>query len=171
LSNNRYYIPGCGADRESIQAGMNWLLSAPKNQELFLFLSIKDHLREGKVIHSIYGDNFCKPLKNNNQVIFQGRLIKLTTEKMIPYSLRNARILVIHSSEKTLLKLEKNDYDVDIMVVSWTCFHDLPKWIKKTNANQYMEYLPIDPKNLPGWMNDEKYIENIFIFDSEKRLN
>lgn len=160
---NREYIPSYGPDKKALRAGMMWLLDS-ENQKLFLYLSLKSHLDQGKIIHTMYGENFCKTLQKDEKINVDGKITNLLTDRSYAHVPENSRILAVHVSSKALESIEKK-YDFEnLLVVAWNCSSDLPDWINKHDATQYNEFLPINPIKYPGWPSGEKLPPNNFIF-------
>lgn len=160
----REYIPSYGPDKKALNAGMMWLLESNENQELFLYLSLKSHLNQGKLIYTMYGEEFCKTLQKNEKNNLHGKIINLLTNRSYAYVPKNSRILAVHMNSKALESIEKK-YDFEnLLVVAWNCFPDLPDWINKHGATQYERFLPINPIKYPGWSSRETLPPNNFIF-------
>jgi len=161
----REYIPSYGADKKALNAGMGWLLES--DQVLFLYASLKSHLDQGKLIHSMYGEEFCKTLQKNEKINLHGKTINLLTDRSYTHVPENSRILAMHLSNKALESIEKK-YDFEnILVVAWNCSADLPEWINKHNATQYEKFLPINPIKYPGWHSSETPPNNFIFSDVE----
>jgi len=161
----REYIPSYGPDKKSLSAGMSWLLESNNNQELFLYLSLKSHLKQGKLIHTMYGETFCKTLQKNEKINVQEKNINLLTDRSYTHVPQNSRILAVHASSKALELIEKKYSFENLLVVSHGCFTDLPDWINKHSATQYERFLPINPIKYPGWFRGEIIPPNNFIFN------
>ena len=82
---NREYIPSYGPDKKALRAGMMWLLDS-ENQELFLYLSLKSHLDQGRIIHTMYGENFCKTLQKNEKTNVDEKIIVFFMTPSFPKS-------------------------------------------------------------------------------------
>lgn len=160
----REFIPSFGSDRKAIDAGMKWLLDPNVDQELFLFLSLKSHLKEGKIIYEMYGKDFCKTLQKNEKIKFNGKVINLLTDRSYSLVPPTGRILAIHTSNEGLKKIEKKYNFKNLLVVAWHCTADLPEWINKHGATQFQGFLPINPIKYPGWPSGETEPPSNFIF-------
>ena len=106
----REYIPSYGPDKKALNAGMRWLLEPNENQELFLYLSLKSHLDQGKIFYTVYGEKFCKTLQKNEKINSDGITINLLTDRSYTHVPKNSRILAVHIADKALESIEKK-YD------------------------------------------------------------
>ena len=148
----RLYIPAYGPDEPSVIAGMNWLLDSNIKQQLFLYVLDNSMIaKDKKILYKIYGDELCKGLRKNKFQEFRGKTINLLTNRYLPFTPHDSKILVLYADSKKLKKIEERLNFSALLVVSWNCCTNLLLWIQKTHAKQYMDFIPDDPKNLPGW--------------------
>ena len=165
---SRLHIPGYADDRDSLIAGMDWLLDSNDNQELFLY--VLDNSRVAKndfnFLYNIYGEELCKGLRENKVQKFRGKTINLLTKRYLESTSHSAKILVLYANQNDLKQIEKKLNFSELLVVSWNCCTDLLPWVKKTHAKQYMEFLPNDPRDLPSLVSSSVHPDppNIFIF-------
>jgi hypothetical protein len=89
----------------------------------------------------------------------------LLTSRNLSHTSNNAKILVLYADSNQIDKIERNLNFSELLVVSWNCFTDLHSWINKRQTEQYTNFIPNDPKSLPGWtsgINEE--LPNTFKF-------
>ncbi len=163
---SRLYIPGYAGDRPSLIAGMNWLLDSDVNRQLFLYVLDNSMVaKDKKILQEIYGEELCEGLRKNKVQEFKGKTIRLLTKRSLTSTPHSAKILALYANSKNLNQIERLDFS-ELLVVSWNCCTDLLPWVQKTHAEQFMEFLPNDPRNLPGWKSS--FIEpdppDIFVF-------
>lgn len=147
----RFFIPGYGADRECIEASMKWLTDNSSESDLFLYVLDKSMVKkDSKILSEMYGEEFCKPLREKGYVVFNGKRIDLITQKTLPkFNSKPKKILALYSHNRALESLEQNvDFD-ELLVLSWNCESDLSGWIENYNGIQFRGYLPNNPKSKP----------------------
>ena len=144
------YIPGHGPDKSSLMAGMNWLLDSDVNRHLYLYV-LDDSMvaKDKKILHRIYGEELCEGLRKNKVQEFKGKTIHLLTQRRLTFTPHSSKILALYADSNDLNKIEKRLDFSELLVVSWNCRTDLLPWIQKTHAEQYMGFIPDDPRNLP----------------------
>ena len=163
----RFFIPSHGPDFISLRHGLEWLLS--QNNSLILYVSILDHLREGKMLSGILGNDVCKKLVKEKTAQYKNKKISVITKSKLRFTREidppiipsNSSILSVHSSSDNLNKIEHYLEFKKILVVPWATYQDLFDWINNHHVEQYDNFLPIDPRNLPGY---EKSIHEKFRF-------
>lgn len=168
---SRLYIPGYGPDRSSLIAGMNWLLDSDANRQLFLYVLDNSMVeKDKKILCEIYGEELCEGLRKSKVQKFKGKTIHLLTKRRLTFTPHSAKILALYAGLKNLNQIEKNLDFSELLVVSWNCCTDLLPWVQKTYAEQYMKFLPDDPRDLPGWTSSttEPDPPDVFVFNTTK---
>ena len=166
---SRLYIPGYGGDRSSLVAGMDWLLDSDVNRQLFLYVLDNSMVeKDTKILKETYGEELCEGLHKNEVQNFRGKTIHLLTKRRLTPTPTSAKILVLYANLNDLDQIEQRLDFSELLVVSWNCRTNLLPWVQKTHAEQYMEFLPKDPRNLPSC--EPSSIESdpldVFIFET-----
>ena len=163
----RLYVPGYGPDRSSLIAGMDWLLDSNVNRQLLLYVLDNSMVaKDEKILQGIYGEELCEGLRKNKVQEFRGKTIRLLTKRYLTSTPHSAKILVLYADSDDLNQIEKRLDFSELLVVSWNCCTDLLPWVQKTHAEQFMEFLPNDPRNLPDWESSsiEPDPPDVFVF-------
>jgi len=162
----RLFIPSHGPDFPSLKHGLEWLLS--QNNSLILFVSNLGFLKR-RMLLEILGADICNKLIKNKTATYKNKKISVITYKMIRFTREidssiipsNSSILCVHSTPKDLEKIEKYLKFKKIMVIPWATYQDLFNWINNYHVEQYDDFIPIDPRNLPGY---DKHMHEKFRF-------
>ena len=87
--------------------------------------------------------------------------LKFTREIDPPIIPSNSSILSVHAASDDLNKIEQYLEFKKILVIPWATYQDLFDWINHHHVDQYDDFMPIDPRKLPGY---DKYLHEKFRF-------
>ncbi len=163
----RFFIPSHGPDFISLKHGLEWLLS--QNNSLILYVTNLEFLKGGKMLPKIMGTDVCNKLIKNKTVQYENKKISVITKKKLrfrrdidpPIIPSNSSMLCVHSSSNDLEKIERYLEFKKILVIPWATYQDLFDWINCHCVEQYGDFIPIDPRNLPGY---DKHLHEKFRF-------
>lgn len=116
------------------------------------------------------GKDVCKKLVKEKTVLYKTKKISVITKKKIKFTREidppvippNSSILCVHPSSDDLAKIERYLEFKKMLVIPWATYQDLFDWINQHSVEQYSNFIPIDPQNLPGY---KKRLHDKFRFE------